>query len=51
MAQHDPPGRRSRSASRGIVWYYHALADAFRNRTPIALWQQLEDTVSALEAR
>jgi len=33
------------------VWYYRALADAFRNRTPIALWQQLEDTVSALEAR
>ena len=35
----------------GTLWYYRALADAFRNRTPFALWQQLEETVCALEAR
>lgn len=35
----------------GTLWSYRALADAFRNRTPIALWQRLDDTVSALEIR
>ncbi len=34
----------------GTLWYYRALADAFRNRTPHVLWQRLEDTVAALEA-
>ncbi len=40
------------SASRDeTMWYYRALADAFRDRTPTALWQRLDDTVSTLEAR
>lgn len=34
----------------GTLWYYRALADAFRRRTPIALWQTLEDAVSELES-
>jgi (p)ppGpp synthase/HD superfamily hydrolase len=33
----------------GTLWYYRALADAFRGRTPLALWQCLEDAVVALE--
>ena len=35
----------------GTLWYYRALADGFRNRTPNGLWQQLEETVVDLEAR
>ena len=32
------------------MWYYRALADAFRRPIPIPLWQRLDDTVRALEA-
>jgi (p)ppGpp synthase/HD superfamily hydrolase len=35
----------------GTLWYYRALADAFRNRAPKSLWQRLEDTVCAIEAQ
>ena len=35
----------------GTLWYYRALTDAFRDRTPRVLWQRLEDTVSAIESR
>jgi (p)ppGpp synthase/HD superfamily hydrolase len=33
-----------------ILWYYRALADGFRGRTPDPLWQRLEEAVTALEA-
>ncbi len=33
----------------GTLWYYRALADAFRNRAPDALRRRLEDTVATLE--
>lgn len=35
----------------GTLWYYRALADAFKGLTPAPLWQELEDTVTQLEAR
>jgi (p)ppGpp synthase/HD superfamily hydrolase len=33
----------------GTLWYYRALADAFRGRAPSALWATLDETVSELE--
>ena len=33
----------------GTLWYYRALADGFRGRTPHALWRCLEETVMELE--
>ncbi len=33
----------------GTLWYYRALADAFRDHAPESLWHQLEHTVSELE--
>jgi (p)ppGpp synthase/HD superfamily hydrolase len=33
----------------GTLWYYRALADAFRPRAPGALWHRLDRTVAALE--
>ena len=33
----------------GTLWYYRALADAYRERAPRALWRQLEETVAELE--
>jgi len=32
------------------LWYYRALANAFRTPTPSHLWQRLDDTVRALES-
>lgn len=34
----------------GTLWYYRALADAFRPRAPKPLWRRLEDTVCAIES-
>jgi len=41
--------RRFRGGRQGSLWYYRALSDAFRGRTPERLWQQLEETVVELE--
>ena len=35
----------------GTLWYYRALVEAFRDRGQKTLWQRLEHTVCALEAR
>ena len=35
----------------GTLWYYRALADAFRGRTNPLLWQRFDDTVVAIEAQ
>ncbi|MDZ7630260.1 MAG: HD domain-containing protein [Gemmatimonadaceae bacterium] len=35
----------------GTLWYYRALADAFRGRTPLPLWERLDATVHQLEVR
>lgn len=33
----------------GTLWYYRALADAYRGRTPPGLYRALEETVTELE--
>jgi len=35
----------------GTLWYYRALADAFRGRGHQPLWQRPEDTVRAIDER
>lgn len=35
----------------GTLWYYRALTDAFRNRAPRTLCDQLDEVVTALERR
>jgi GTP pyrophosphokinase len=47
----EPLWSRFNGGRAGTLWYYRALADALRGRTPTALWQRLEDAVVALEAR
>ncbi len=55
LADHKQIGEevwsRFRGGRDGTLWYYRALSDAFSERTPKALWQQLADTVSDLESR
>ena len=41
---------RFKGGREGTLWYYRALADAFRGRVPKLLWQRLEDAVCAIEA-
>jgi len=40
---------RFNGGRKGTLWYYRALADAFRGRTPDRLWKQLEEAVVELE--
>jgi GTP pyrophosphokinase len=35
----------------GTLWYYRALRNAFRGRTPESLWTALDETVTELERR
>ncbi len=35
----------------GTLWCYRTLTDAFRGRTPVALWRALDEAVSELESR
>ena len=42
---------RFTSGRDGTLSYYRALADAFKGLAPEPLWQELEDTVTQLEAR
>jgi (p)ppGpp synthase/HD superfamily hydrolase len=41
---------RFKGGREGTLWYYRALADAFRDHAPRVLWQRLDDTVCAIEA-
>jgi GTP pyrophosphokinase len=45
----EPLWDRFKGGREGTLWYYRALTDAFRGRTPDALWQCLEETVVTLE--
>jgi (p)ppGpp synthase/HD superfamily hydrolase len=45
----EPLWGRFAGGREGTLWYYRAVTDAYRARTPAPLWRRLDETVSEME--